>query len=230
MNYIRKVNGISAPFNNLSVTVSAYTGKIINFYMNWQSFDFPNAEGSISLENAYKTLYAKHDLMLKYARMYNYERFNESTTIRLTYMLDNYNGMIDAKSGQFIDYNGNPLREVNKVTFTDIDGHKYEKEIKLLVELGIIDSTESKFNPDSKIPQKEFVKLLMKATQPDYYPIPYATNNNSEYDRYYENAILLNILTKGDKNPETCVTKIQASKMMVKALGVGFVADLESIF
>jgi hypothetical protein len=120
--------------------------------------------------------------------------------------------------------------EANRIAFTDIDGHKYEKEIKLLVELGIIDSTESKFNPDLKIPQKEFVKLLMKATQPDYYPIPYASSDNSEYDRYYENAIMQNILTKNDKNPEACVTVMQASKMMVKALGVGFVADLGNIF
>jgi hypothetical protein len=230
MNYIRKVNGISAPFNNMSVTVSAYTGKVTNFYMNWQDLEFPDAKGSISLEDAYKTLYAKHELMLKYARMYNYQKYNESTVIRLTYMLDNYNGMIDAKSGQFIDYNGNPVKEVNKVTFTDISGHKYENDIKLLVELGIIESTESKFSPDLKIPQKDFVKLLMKATQPDYYPIPYATSDNSEYDRYYENAILQNIMTKNDKNPEACVTIMQASKMMVKALGVGFVADLGSIF
>ncbi len=230
MNFVRKENGISAPFNNLNVTVSAYTGKVTGFNMTWNNLEFPDAKGVISLEAAYKTLYAKHDLMLKYIRIYDYNRYNESMTIKLAYMLDNFYGMIDAKSGQFIDYNGKPITEANKVTFTDIAGHKFEKDIKLLVELGIIDSTESKFSPDAKILQKDFVKLLMKATQPDYYPIPYAAADSSEYDRYYENAVMQNVLAKGDKNPEACVTRMDASKMMVKALGVGFLADLGNMF
>lgn len=230
MNFIRKENGISAPFNNLNVTVNAYTGKVTNFYMNWQSLEFPDAAGTMNLDDAYRTLYAKHDLKLKYARMYNYDMYNESTVIRLIYMLDNLSGMLDAKSGQFIDYNGNPVKEANKVSFTDITGHEHENDIKLLVELGILDSTESKFNPDSKILQKDFVKLLMKATQPEYYPVPYTTSDNSEYDNYYETAIMQNILAKKDKKPEACVTRMEASRMMVKALGVGFVADLGGIF
>ncbi|HQJ37185.1 MAG TPA: PepSY domain-containing protein [Bacillota bacterium] len=230
INYIRKENGISVPFNNMTITVSAYTGEIINFSMNWQELDFPSAEGVISLEDAYKLLYAKHDLMLKYIRVYNYNKFNDSTEIKLAYMLDDYYGMIDARSGQFIDYSGKPVREFKKVSFTDIEGHKYENDIKLLVELGIIDSTEDKFKPDTKITQKEFVKLLMKATQPDYYPIPYAASDSSEYDMYYENAISQNILSRNDKKPEACITRMEASKMTVNALGVGFVADLSGIF
>jgi hypothetical protein len=230
INYIRKEKGISVPFNNISVTVSAYTGEVINFYMNWQDIKFPDTAGIISLEEAYKRLYAKHDLMLKYIRIYNYDRFNENTEIKLVYMLDNYYGMIDAKSGQFIDYSGKPVREFKEVSFTDIKGHKYEKDIKLLVELGVIDSTESKFNPDTKITQKEFVKLLMKAIQPDYYPIPYAASDSSEYDRYYENAINQNILSGNDKKPEARVTRMEASKMAVNALGAGFVADLSGVF
>lgn len=230
MNFIRKENGVSVPFNNLNVTVSAYTGKVTSYNMSWQNLNFPDTKGVISLEDAYKTLYAKHDLMLKYIRIYDYDRYGESTVIKLAYMLDNFNGMIDAKSGQFIDYNGKPITETNKVAFTDIAGHKFEKDIKQLVELGILDSTESKFNPDTKILQKDFVKLLMKATQPEYYPIPYAVNDGSEYDRYYENAIMQNILTKNEKKPDAYVTKMEASRMMVKALGVGFVADLGNIF
>lgn len=230
MYYIRKENGISAPFNNLNVTVNAYTGKVTGFNMAWQNLEFPDTAGIISLEDAYKTLYAKHDLVLKYIRVYNYSLNNGSNEIRLAYMLNDYYGMIDAKSGKFIDYNGKPIVDANKTDFTDITGHKYEKDIKMLVELGVLDSTVSKFNPDAKILQKDFVKLLMKAVQPEYYPIPYAESDNSEYDRYYENVIQQNILAKKDKNPDAAVTRMDASKMTVKALGVGFVADLGNIF
>lgn len=230
LNYIRKENGISAPFNNLNVTVSAYTGKVINFYMNWQDYDFPSAAGTMSLEDAYRTLYAKHDLKLRYARIYNYEPNNESTVIKLAYMPDSLNGMIDAKNGNFVDYSGKPVQEPGKVSFTDIAGHKYEKDIQLLIELGILDFQSDKFNPDSKILQKDFVKLLMKAVQPSYYPIPYATSTNSEYDSYYESALQQNILAKKDRKPEGAVTRMEASKMTVKALGAGFVAELGGIF
>ena len=191
--------------------------------MNWQDYDFPAAAGTMNLEDAYRILYAKHDLKLKYARIYNYEPNNESTIIKLAYMLDNLNGMIDAKSGKFVDYSGKPIQEAGKVLFTDIAGHKYEKDIQLLVELGILDSTTGKFNPDSKVLQKDFVKLLMKAVQPVYYPIPYALSDSSEYDSYYENAVQQGIMAKKDK-------KTEASKMMVKALGAGFVAELGGIF
>lgn len=228
-NYIRKENGISAPFNNINVTVSAYTGKITSFYMNWQNLKFPEAAGTMSLQDAYSKLYAKHELQLKYARMYNYDQYNESTVIRLIYMLDDLNGMMDAKTGQFVDFTGKPIQESGKVAFTDISGHKFEKDIKLLVELGILDSAENKFNPDSKVLQKDFVKLLMKSVQPSYYPIPYASDG-SEYDNYYENAIQQGILARADKKPEAPVTRMEAAKMLVKALGAGFVAELDGIF
>ncbi len=230
LNYIRKENGISAPFNSLNVTVSAYTGKVTSFYMNWQDYDFPAATGTMSLEDAYKIIYAKHDLKLKYARIYNYEPNNESPVIKLAYMLDNLNGMMDAKSGKFVDYSGKPVQEPGKVSFTDIAGHKYEKDIQLLIELGILDSADGKFNPDSKVLQKDFVKLLMKSVQPVYYPVPYASSDSSEYDGYYENAVQQGIMAKKDKKPEASVTRMEASKMMVKALGAGFVAELGGIF
>jgi len=70
----------------------------------------------------------------------------------------------------------------------------------------------------------------MKAIQPEYYPIPYAASESSEYDRYYESAMMQNILAKKDKKPEAVVSRIEASKMMVKALGMGFIADMGNIF
>lgn len=229
MNFIRKENGVPAPFNNLNVSVNAYTGKITGFYMNWSNPDFPDVKDVIRLEEAYKTLYAKHDLVLKYIRTYDYRKSSGNAEIKLAYVLDNLYGMIDAKSGQFIDYSGKPVRDAVKTGFTDIKGHKYENDIALLSELGIIDSAESKFNPDAKILQKDFIKLLMRAIQPEYYPIPYAADESSD-DSYYERAILQNILTSKDKKPEAAVTKMEAAKMLVKSLDIGFVADLSSIF
>lgn len=228
--YIRKVNGISFPSNSLIVNVNAYTGKVTSYSMNWNDMDFPDAKDTISLDEAYKILYNKHDLKLKYIRMYDYEKNDGKQSVRLVYMLDNLSGMIDAKTGRFVDHNGNPIKETTKKDFTDIKGHKYENDIQLLIELGIIDEAGDKFNPDSSILQKDFIKMLMKSLQPEYYPVIYAEDDEKVYERYYDMAIQQNILPKDKKNPEAAVAKLEASKLLVNALGLGYVADLSTIF
>lgn len=229
-NYIRKINGVAFPSNGLNVTVNAYTGKVTSYSMNWKDMDFPDTKGAISSDEAYKILYSKHDLGLKYMKVYDYDRIDENQSIKLVYMLDNFSGMIDAKTGQFVDYDGKPVKEIKKTAFTDIKGHKYENDIQILCELGIIASVGEKFNPDSGILQKDFIMQLMKSVQPEYYPAAFADGDNEDYERYYEMAIRQNIISEKDKHPDAYVTKLEASKMLINALGLGYVADLGTIF
>ncbi len=227
-NYIRKVNGVSAPFNSLNVTVNTRTGAVMGFNMNWNNMAFPEAKDVISLEQAYKILYTKSDLVLKYIKQYDYRNYNDSTT-RLAYLLNDFYGMLDARTGAQIDYNGDPVIETKEVAFSDIKGHAAESDIKLLVEMAILESTEENFRPNDSMLQKDFIKLLMRAIQPVYYPV-YMTEKSSEYDNYYNQAIQQRIISEADKKPDAAVTRQEAAKMLVKALGVGFVADLSNIY
>lgn len=224
-NYIRMVNGIAFPSNTLSVTVNAYTGKVTNYSVNWKDMMFPEAKDVISLEDAYRLLYAKHDMELKYTRFYDYDNAANNMSVKLVYMLDNPFGMIDAKTGQFVDSNGKPVRDAKKQDFIDIKGHKHEADIQLLQQMNIINSVSDKFNPDDSILQKDFIVMLLRSAYPEY-----SGENDTDYERYYELAIRRNIITEKDKHPDASVTKLEASKMIVNALELGYIADLGSIF
>ncbi|MCR4436881.1 MAG: S-layer homology domain-containing protein [Clostridiales bacterium] len=71
-NYVRTVNGIPFPDNNVSVTVNSGRGEVVNYYMNWtDGLTFPDATKAISLEAAQKAYKEKLGLRLQYNYVYN---------------------------------------------------------------------------------------------------------------------------------------------------------------
>lgn len=98
-NYIRKANGIACPSNSLYVSVNSYTGQVIGYSLNWSNIQFPAATDVISLADAYKIAYAKGNFNEFYIKQYDYTKPVEQNVTHLAYMLENLNGMIDAKTG-----------------------------------------------------------------------------------------------------------------------------------
>ncbi|AIS52062.1 propeptide PepSY amd peptidase M4 [Thermoanaerobacter kivui] len=226
--FVEKANGILCPFNNISVTVSPYTGEIVGYALSWTDVKLPSSENIISLDEAYKILFENAEFSLMYAPNYDYKSPDKPPTINLVYQLNFYN-YIDAKTGQIIDYSGKPVVKKSETTFKDIDGNWAEKDIKLLVQIGIIDTKDDKFYPEHNILQKDFIKMLIKAIQPPYYdPIP--PKSSDEYSYFYDVAIQKKIITEKEKKPDTLVTREQAAKYLVNALGAGYIADLNDIF
>lgn len=227
--YINKQNGALCPFNNFNAVVSSQTGEILSYSMEWVDIKLPSTEGAMSLENAYKALYNNLDFSMQYIRNYNYTKgANRVPEIKLAYVLENFSGMIDSKNGTVLDYNGKPVKESKKVEFSDIKGHSAEKDIQLLAEMGILDDESSKFNPNSELLQKDFVKMIVKAIEPYY--STYSDNSNDEYDVYYRIAIERKIISEKEKLPNAQISRQIAAKMLVRALNIGFVAELSNIY
>lgn len=225
--YVEISNGILCPFNNINVNVNPYTGEIVSYDIHWTSVKLPVAENTISLEDAYKIMFDNSEFTLMYIPDYDYKSPDQPPTIQLVYQ-SNFFNYINAKTGQIIDYSGKPVIKQSKINFTDIKGNWAEKDINLLVEYGIIDVKEDKFYPNKDILQKDFIKLLIKAIQPDYYYTK--PSNSDDYDTYYAIAINKNIITEKDKSPDSIVTRQQAAKMLVNSLGAGYIADIPDIF
>ncbi|AEM78377.1 YcdB/YcdC domain-containing protein [Thermoanaerobacter wiegelii] len=226
--YVEIVNGILCPFNVIYVNVSPYTGEIVGYSINWTDVKLPSSENIISLDEAYKILFENAEFDLSYVPNYDYKSPDKPPTINLVYQLNFYN-YIDAKTGQIIDYSGKPVVKKSETTFKDIDGNWAEKDIKLLVQIGIIDTKEENYYPEHNILQKDFIKMLVKAIQPPYYdPIP--PKSSDEYSYYYDIAIQKKIIAEKEKKPDTLVTREQAAKYLVNALGAGYIADLNDIF
>jgi uncharacterized membrane protein YkoI len=221
--YIRKESGAVCPFSSINVYVNAYTGQVMQYNLVWPEIKLPSTEGVIDIDEAYNNLFSKLNFSMKYIE---YSDGNETPQMKLVYKLDNFAGMLDAKTGDLLDYNGEPIKGQKNVEYTDIKGHSAEKDINLLAQMGIIDDESDKYMPDEEILQKDFIKMIVKSLQPEDFIIYAKESNKDSYDKYYNAAIQRKIITEKDKNPDAPVTRQEAAKMVVKALGVGFVADL----
>lgn len=231
--YTRKVNGIPCQGNNLRVTVNNFTGNIMNYYNNWTDIEFPMIENVLSLEEAYDNLYKNVDFGLRYIMHYNYEGKSANSTVRLIYAFEQFSGMIDPYTGLILDYNGEIIKDKSENNFIDIKGHWAEDDILALIEAGILKADSELFSPNLNIKQKDFISILMKSLQPYYPIIPLSLDNESteeEYEEYYKQAILRKIIKENEKDLEAQVSRIDAAKMIINAMDLGFLANKQEIF
>ncbi len=228
-NFTRIENGIPCPSNSLNVGINAVTGEIVSFNTNWLNINFPAPNKVITLDKAYEVLLDKVKFGMQYVHYYKNANYSEVKELKLAYVLENMPGFIDANSSQMLDYNGNPIKQVQKLQYTDIKGNKAEDEIKLLIEIGIIEPDNTKFMPDTATLQKDFIKLLINSLQPEYYFTPVDKADN-QYDSYYAEAIKRKIINEADKKPDTYVTRQDAAKMIIRAMGYGVIAEKSNMF
>ncbi|KAA5806794.1 S-layer homology domain-containing protein [Thermoanaerobacterium thermosaccharolyticum] len=231
-NYIYKANGIPCPFNSINIGVNKYTGDIVTYNLSWTDVKLPDNKNVISLDDAYKTLFNNSDFQLSYIIYYAPDKVYQSNSkdIRLVYQLTNFDGLIDANSGTYIDYSGKPILKNENKQFTDITGNWAEKDILLLAQFGIADGKDGKYMPNDYILQKDFIKMLVKSLQPNNVIIPLTSNEDENYDNYYNVAINNKIITESEKNPDTKVTRQDAAKFIVRSLGLKYVADINGIY
>lgn len=231
-NYIYKANGIPCPFNSINIGVNKYTGDIITYNLSWTDVKLPDNKNVISLDDAYKTLFNNSDFQLSYIIYYAPDKVYQSNSkdIRLVYQLTNFNGLIDANSGAYIDYSGKPILKNENKQFTDIAGNWAEKDILLLAQFGIADGKDGKYMPNDYILQKDFIKMLVKSLQPNNVIIPLTSNEDENYDNFYNVAINNKIITESEKKPDSKVTRQEAAKFIVRSLGLKYVADINGIY
>lgn len=230
--YVRMVNGIACPGNYLIVTVNTYTGDITSFYSVWTDIEFPKADNPLTLEEAYEALFKNAEFSLSYVNYYDYRlKYPYNKIIRLVYSFDSFSGLFDPKTGELLDYNGDVIKDIEDYVFEDIKGHWAENDIMKLLEAGIIGAASKAFAPDQNIKQKDFIKMLINSLQPNYRILPYDTGSSEEeYDDYYKQAISRKIITEKEKNPDSEITRVQAAKMFIKAMNLGYLADKSDIF
>ncbi|MCX7904372.1 MAG: DUF4901 domain-containing protein [Caloramator sp.] len=228
--YRRIEDSIPVANEGFTISISPYTGEVLQYYQTWSNIVFPKAEKIISTRKAHEILYSKNNFKLNYMKYYDYDyefKMNKYL-IKLVYSFTSYNFMIDAKEGILLDYNGTPLKEIKKVSYSDIKNSPYYNDINILIDIGVIDDEGEKFYPNQMIRQKDFIKYIVKSLEPTY--IIYREDIKEDYENYYEIAIKKGILSSKEKNPNAYVTRQDAAKWIIRAMGVGFVAELSNIY
>lgn len=161
--FTRYVNDIPAYFDDMSVSVNS-NGEVLGFEYDYHKLDFPEPD-LVGTEAAYEKLFEKMKPELYYT---GFTDLQLRSHVYLTYRFDE-DFLINALTGERITGSGeqyytDKMYKAEDVKepklYTDIKGHKYEKEISTLWDYGVRISDNEKLGPDEPITVSEFEKLI----------------------------------------------------------------------
>lgn len=223
-NFTRVNEGIDFTYNGLYTGVDLVSGKIVSFSQSWyDDVTFESPKNVISPEKALLCLYSSEGFGLNYEinSTYTYNKYladresgeyidydklyTRSLNTRLVY--SGYalgTTIIRALDGKMIYYSGEEYKAPAKYNYTDIDGHWAQNIINAFSYAGIGFDSYTLFNPDKEITPSEFLKLMESCGM--YYGV-------SDFET--------------DKQT---ITRAEAVKHIIKALGFESVAKLENVF
>lgn len=236
--YTRLVGDIPYPNNGFNLTVDAQSGVVTSYRLLWHEREFPSADGVLTKADAEERFLKNIGLELAYVSIFKPKE--ETRNYQLVYRVKtskSYN--FDAFEFKPLDYSGKPIEEEIKTAFADIKGHWAEKDIQLLVDLGVIKSAEDKFRPDENITEGDFIKLLMIAKNQrisDDIPIPVIKlesedlKSDEEIQRYIDAALKLGWVKPGEADVKRLLSREKAAAFVVRAMGFDKVASLSGIY
>ncbi|MDE7294727.1 MAG: hypothetical protein K2N72_09920 [Oscillospiraceae bacterium] len=158
--FVRYVNGIPARFDKVYITVDS-RGEVLGFDYTYHDIEFPKGK-VLSAREAYGKVFEKDPPELYY------KGFTDTNTKPYTYLVyyfdDTY--YINALTGERCTEWGKPFyreqsdpKDSKPQFYTDVSGHKYEKEIRELFKYGVRFGKDERLRPDDPITINEFAEL-----------------------------------------------------------------------
>lgn len=120
--YLREVNGLRYSSNYVIVRINGADGSIASYQLRWDyDASFPVPEKLIGREKALKLYRDRVEMDLCYIPVRSkVERYTAPAGIKLTYYPDMSNGFfLDARLGEFINYNGEKAESLKTRDITD---------------------------------------------------------------------------------------------------------------
>ncbi|MGN0697100.1 MAG: YcdB/YcdC domain-containing protein [Oscillospiraceae bacterium] len=159
--FVREVNGLETDFDYVDIKVD-FNGEVTGFNYSYHDMDFPEPE-LVSEDTAYEMLFENMAPQLKYTGFTDKQMRSHTY---LTYIYDS-SFVLNALTGERINffsgkayYTDEAPAEEKPMTYSDINGYKYEKEISTLLAYGICIRTENgRLAPDENITVGEFYDL-----------------------------------------------------------------------
>ncbi|MBC9785720.1 hypothetical protein H1S01_14605 [Heliobacterium chlorum] len=220
--YNRMVNQIPFPQNGFQVEVDTVTKEITGYRCSWDQMDFPSPDGVISADEAVDAFLEYMPLKLVYDVPF---RQVEKTPVLLTYAPDIKPGMgfvqmIDGRSKKPLSYDGEPVSAVGDKVFTDVTGHRAEKEIQMIGRLDMLREYKDSFHPDEPLKAVALVKALYQLRHEGWQPD--------------EGALVRQAVSEGwlDKNlkADSTLTRMEMAKTVVRFLGLDVAARYGGIY
>lgn len=178
-NYYRVVNGLPCPGNYLNVTINTQDKAVITYELNWTDASFPSSAGALNKQEISARFLKDRPLTLSYAvRQDPGKSFSTGQEqIGLVYkpLYSPYatkGDMLDAVSGQLLDWQGNPVLVRRAFTFDDIAGHSAQADINAVGQAGLFGEYGSSFHPEEGLTLQSLLTNLIKVRDPYLEPKP----------------------------------------------------------
>lgn len=211
----RIVNSIPYENNMITASVNNNTGYVESFNITWDKdiSKLPSSENIITADEAYEARYERYPTEKLYVK--------SGGEYKVMYTIGTYTVRIDAHSGDAVNYLGEKDEEKTQGIYSDISGHWVENIAKELARYNIyLEGNELK--PDEKIKQSEFLMLVLNGVCGEFW--------KPEPVELYRNLESRNIVSKEERASEEPVKREDAVRYLLRAMGVGEVAEIENIF
>ncbi|MCF6410103.1 YcdB/YcdC domain-containing protein [Pseudalkalibacillus salsuginis] len=238
--FIRKHNGIPVDHQGVNIEISASTGEVTQYNMEWKYLEFPSIANAMDSKKAKDIYFTEVDVELQYMVPYpdkpkqRKELAGEKKNAMLIYRTIHppYYKFLDAVTGKWRHKETGKQIGVKK-EISDIKGHWAEQEINMLVEYNLMEVEDGKFNPSKSLTRGELVQLLIKALGDDYYygdriKLPFEDiEKESKYYKALLQAVERNIVITKEKkfHPNDEATREYFAVLMVRALGYDKLAN-----
>ncbi|EGW41657.1 YcdB/YcdC domain-containing protein [Desulfosporosinus sp. OT] len=225
--YHRVANGVDFPDNGMTVNVDPVAGVVTGFDLNWSELDLPGVSGILSKDKAAESFLKARPLTLAYVRIYSN---GLPGNLRLVYLPFNpdrstpLSNTMDAKSGELLDYQGQPLEKGAKpYTFTDLTGVNGAQEIAALGQAGLFGDFASSFKPQEKMS----IASLLRAMYLSRFGL---WGNNGLSDIEVMTKAKEEGWLKEDLQPGDYVNRELLAKVLIRYIQLAKVAELKDIY
>ncbi|MCQ6561956.1 S-layer homology domain-containing protein [Paenibacillus mendelii] len=210
--FVHKVGDARIDYNNVRVSIDAYSGEVRNYYANIAEFDYPEqAPAVISRDKAVDAWLDYYKLELTYVLDSDFV-WNGSPISREKYNLMVASGelqpgeglaepktklvfrlvskpidepvFLDAQTGQWRNQTTGDAASLEKPQASDIEGHWAQRELELMVAYKALDVADGKVRPNQVITRGELIKMLVLSMNSGRSPILYsgAESAKSSFD------------------------------------------------
>lgn len=262
--YQMLANGVPVLDSGLNVGVDPVTGEVMDFWSPREEGNYPSKDGVIDEGQAADLFMRQIGLKLAYLRLdepynpyspYEAKRGSEPAPprYRLVYMANwgSYGAgprWVDARSGDLLDWNLNPLSAHDAESLTDIKGHWAEADIKAVVGRGILLPQGGRFSPDAGLSRAEALEALLAVARPGAWGMPMkaleAAGGPEQTEATYRDvrpdsphyavvseALRYGIITLAEEfRPDAQVTREEMAVMIARALGYKALIEADTRF
>lgn len=227
LSYHRVANGVDFPDNGMTVTVDPVAGIVTGYELNWSESNLPSVSGILTKEKGVESFIKARPFNLFYVRI---NSNGVPGDLRLVYLpIDHDRGMplsntLDAKSGELLDYEGQPLGKGPKpFQFTDLTGVSGAEEIAALGQAGLFGDFGNSFKPEEKMG----IASLLRAI---YYSRFGLSGSTSLTEVEIMNKAKEQGWVKEDIQPGDPVNRELLAKVLLRYIQLNKLAELKNIY